>query len=266
MCLPTVPKENIFTLLDGPTLHRSRAVSRTWNSYIMGEIWGVAANRRRLNERVEQHWMTGYKYTFENDEFLFPNMNGFIPVDGKSSKYVVIRSDFDIILEEARIKLFNVQEKTFWEINYPFVTVLHKALSDHYDINLSDSLLVVRVQNKSVLPTQTVMVWDIKNRMKIADEDMKHLKAVKVSETWTDSMLLVFFRTNAVEVWNCTDPYNITRTRITSNNFQFKSATYHHPFISMKLFYPKVEQGLKSIKEREEIKVCIILSKFLFKH
>ena len=250
LALPHEAKDRIFTYLDGNSLHKARQVCQSWNEYILIYIWGVRLNRNILSHRVERNWQSASNYTFGNDEYHDVTMSGFIPPNGKSSKYVAIRSYYGVILENCRIQLFNLENKSTWEIPNLFDTVFHKAKYNNFRLALTDSLLIVRVDAKSPIPTQTLLVWDIESEMKIYDVDIRNLKAVEVNKTWTNSKLFVLFTKRYIELWDCSDIFEIVRTRIGNNNSQFFTGHYYHPFVTLMQYHPA--------GDRNEIKVCML--------
>ena len=97
----------IFLLLPGGSLHSCRQVCKSWNNFIMENIWNSSFARKQLENRLEKNWKTN----------SFVESSEIIDVGVKTSRVIAASGDYIVIksgAEEPKVIVINVITKDKW--------------------------------------------------------------------------------------------------------------------------------------------------------
>ena len=244
MYLPYLVREKIFLSLPGESLHLARQVCSFWNNYIKEDIWG---NRLQLiKDRLESNWRTN-RHLEETDYYDLTIEDCYI--DALSANKVVVRTPLNTTLETARIQVFDVNRKTFWQVPEPFNPVLlQHAKYNAFCVVTSDKLLGIRTMIRGDIHVENLQVWNNNTGMKLFDENVVNLNCFHTSKEEDPDVLILM--TNYVEVWMFLENGNIVKRRILAPGFAFK-ASYIFPYIVRHVQYEiEGENGFSDMKTR----------------
>ena len=235
MKLPVTTREKLFSFFLGGTLRNCRLVNKEWNNFVMDHMWGTNKGRRQLQANLEGNWRRANPNDYNVIE-TYEEINIRGVVEAMSSNFVAIRTHSSVILERARIQIYDVTEKTFWEIPNVFENLYFKAKYNYFDVVISDKLVAVKTKVKSVFPVSNLQVWSIQSREKLIDEDIDNLHHVEASRTFSDDNILVIFG-DSVEVWDFEDHPNTRRVLAWADNSAFSSGHFFKMFITQNLYF-----------------------------
>ena len=250
LALPDIPKEMIFTYLEGGSLRNARAVCKEWNLYIRDIIWKQKRTLRILTKRLEDNWrLPDYIHDTNWIDTGF-SFRGFAVC--RSSLLVAFRTPLTIGLKYARISIYHIENKEFWEISHPFKEVHKEAYFQRFKMCLSDSVLAVRLKIKSEDNAENLQVFSVLNKKKILDLNIPHLFNCLTVNSGQHSELMVLITRDNVQLYNFKDEDNIVRVRIPSFNHQISTASFNFPFITQTLYEPLEDHTTVTVFEVEE--------------
>ena len=229
LSLPNLVTDHIFSYLGGASLHRARQVCKQWNSYIVERLWKIPYNRRQMTNRMERTWRQGDGDL--NTEWLDLEFPDSAYVDCYSSELMAIRSRMGTDLRNVKLQIFNALDNTFWAVPQPFHFVADRALGNNYRLYMSDSLLGIRVQLKTAEHLENLVVWSIKEKDKILDENIALLRHVQTGKTKEHSDIMVLFTRNYIDVCQFETTTNISRIRVAVETTAHFDGNLHFPYL-----------------------------------
>ena len=247
MHLPYLIKEEIFCSLPGASLRNARAVCSFWNTYIRDEIWGKKKNRNTIEKRVEENWRRDR--CIDKTEYFDLDIDDCW-IEAFSANKVVLRSMLKTPLMNARVQVFDVNKKQFWEVIYPFYPLLIQNADEEskYRCVTSDTLLSVRTLLKGPDHVENVQVWSYSSNSKLVDENILNLQCLHTNkENDPDTLILL---SNFVQVWKINDHRCIVKLQIPVLEPTY-AASYANSFILRHVLYKIEVEGENGNKEEE---------------
>ena len=235
MKLPVTIREKLFSFFLGGTLKRCRLVNKDWDKFVMDHMWGTMKGRQQLEANLEANWRKADPNAYSVVE-TYEDIDIRGVVEAMSSRFAAIRTYSNVNIDQARIKIYDVTGKSFWELPNVFENLYHKTKHDWYDIALSDSIVAVKTPVKAIFPVSNLQVWSLETKEKLVDEDVEGLHHVECSRTFSDENILIIFG-YTVEVWDFEDPANIRKILAWADNSAFQAGHFFKKFITQCLYF-----------------------------
>eukprot|EP00092_Neocalanus_flemingeri_P034964 GFUD01038045.1.p1 GENE.GFUD01038045.1~~GFUD01038045.1.p1 ORF type:complete len:386 (-),score=81.35 GFUD01038045.1:2-1159(-) len=150
--LPELIRIEIFLHLSGVNLHTCRQVCQEWNRFIIKELWGSQAGRKKLNKKLENQWRFSNPREFET-------IKGFsFDIEDKTSLVLLGMTDTVAVVRKTTkhsernldIHLTVVESNKNWEVSIEPT----EDFEIFYRAEITDNLIV------AVTDLGTVAVWD----------------------------------------------------------------------------------------------------------
>ena len=171
----------IFLLLPGGSLHSCRQVCKSWNNFIMENIWNSSFARKQLENQLEKNWKTNS--FVETSEIIDVGVNTS-RVIAASGDYIVIKSG----AEEPKVIVINVITKDKW------------IFEDVGDVTAENSTTKAVVNNKIValwsVPVYedgtTLIVCSLKTKEVLFRENLSNYLNVVLVDSSSTMLVLLF--------------------------------------------------------------------------
>ena len=237
--LPEIVKDKIFCFLGGKSLHVCRQVSSEWDDYILQRIWKVKFNYKILKNHLEANWRNGVGVSRLEYDDVEDNFRGF--VECYSSELVAIRTRMGTALPGARIQIYNVLDKSKWEVPNPFQHVAQFAQFQSYKLSLSDSLLGIRVLLTGPGHFENLQVFSLDSKSRILNENIPLLNHVQTARSKEDSKIMVIFTKHHIEMWSFEHGTVPKKFRVSVDNTFFTEGSFLFPHIVQMLDFPDTD-------------------------
>ena len=252
--LTEVSLDLIFTKLEGGSLSACKLVSRAWYHYIQGRIWGYQVNIRELKKTLEKNIRIP-KYLHVPNVYVDLPITGY--VSGTTTNKVAVRSYARTSLAVSSICVYDVSTQEFWNIPHLFPAALRaQSLHEEFMLTLSERYIIVRVtlahevyvdawspnsedvkvKRKRRLALDNVQIFSLESHIKIHDENMVGLETIGVSRIEDNSHLIVFFRYQCIDIFDCSVEWAIIRRQINIDPHIFMHSDFEYPNILLKAF------------------------------
>lgn len=175
-----------------------------------------------------QHIM---KYNVEQDYIAAP-FQCFI--EGVSRNKVAIRSWNNVQIKESRVAVYDLQEKSWWEIENVNTSVAITALYNDFRVCITEKILAIRVALRGQPNLHQVRVWSLTSKRLIYEELVENLVYMCVNPFDTPHLLILYSR--EIGVINFKDEDVIAETHVPINNSFYSFGSFVNPFILQCLY------------------------------
>ena len=256
--LPEEIKRLIVTdYLDGGSLCNALRVSRDWNFYFKKFVWQDKTIGKALRERLEKNWEDGI--CVEKEEYW--SLDGDYSIGAVSPNYFALTSPYGTILEEVRIKIFELRTGNIWSLENVFYTVLYTAKRNVYEIEMTDKFVVIRVELRddgNVLSHQ-LLVWKMGKEDIVINKKIQNLQTFQVSCNERDDDILILHGEH-LEIWdiNMDNQIKKVESMVVAPTLVF-SVCYISPYIVQSFLDPLTDTRIVKVWKftREEMNLDI---------
>jgi len=151
--LPELIRIEIFDNLDGISLHSCRQVCSEWSRFILRELWGSLAGRRKLNQKLKNQWRFCNPREFETVKefsFDFEDKTCSLVLLGMTDTICVVRKTSKHEESNLDIRLTVVEKDNYWEVSIEPT----EDFEIFYRAEITENLIV------AVTDLGTVAAWD----------------------------------------------------------------------------------------------------------
>ena len=217
--------------LTGGALSNSLRVSKAWYAFFKYEVWEDKTIGPAIRSTLEKNWQS--RVFREKEEYW--RLPEECEIGAVSQSYLALVSPESTPLECVNIRVFKLATSELWTVPGVFDTVLVMAKRNHYEMVMSDNILAVRVELREIrrLPeAQQLLVWNMWTGEKIVDQKIDEFQTFDISPNEDDKNLLIL-HTNYVEVWDFSNPKQITKVQTTALSPRpFSTGYYMSPYVT----------------------------------
>lgn len=200
MSLPELALVKIFLYLSGQSLHRCRQVSKTWNDFILKNIWNSKFSRNQLEDRLDNNWGHGsgdVKCTLSTKMMDNLALGSCVVVAAASEDYVALEPGPTMTgyrdVEDQKLAVFNMKTEELWKID---LFDLIGTGDENMEVLINNNILAVTSADVST----NVKIWSIGTRKVVFQEDTNKFIHKLVLQSFSSVSWVALVRENELEL------------------------------------------------------------------
>ena len=238
LSLPHVVTVNVFLMLDGKSLHNARLVNKSWNKYIVRNIWKFEYARNVLERRLELNWSVKNLF-YKSFEFEYkcevPNPYILEATDN----YIIFQNCENLNEIHQQIHIFDRKACNIWKTDHfgpvKIVPVLQKQNYIGTKFKINEEVFSICFESKDWFPIYYVLkVFSTKSKKLLYEENVENFCDLHFHGNLSTFYIIQSEQIKLLAFEN----ENIKNHKVFVNNVTLKpfgggstSSNFNHPYI-----------------------------------